>query len=244
MNLFQGILTITSIETVARETKKFKFSVKRYAKLDGSGEVQDKPLPFLAGQFVSLQFTEKAWRAYSIASSPKETLIELVVRIVPGGIGSTILDAAKVGDEFNFKGPFGHFILSKNTKNNLIFLGTGTGIAPLRSMIIEENQKKDPRPMKLLYGGRDPHDIAYLDEIDTWSEKLNIKLGFSRTKDFGEYQKYAENCRITKFIEDRDCFDENSEFYICGNGNMVKSVVEILEQKKIEKNRIFMERFN
>lgn len=244
MNLFQGKLKIESIETVARETKKFEFSVCNYAKLNGSDEVKDTPLPFSAGQFVSLKFTEKAWRAYSIASTEKEDLIELVIRIVPGGIGSTIIDMANVGDEFEFKGPFGHFVLSENAEANLVFLGTGTGIAPLRSMIIEENRNKSPRPMTLLYGGRNPDDIAYLDEMTTWAENLDIKLGFSRTDNFGDYGKYAKNCRVTKFLEDDDSFDEKSEFYICGNGNMVKSVVEILESKEIAKNRIFMERFN
>ena len=244
MNLFQGLLKIESIKTVARDTKQFRFAVSEYADLSGENLQKNKPLPFQAGQFVSLQFTEKAWRAYSIASTEKEPLIELVIRIIPEGVGSMILDKAKVGDTFNFKGPFGHFVLSENSQANLIFLGTGTGIAPLRAMIIEESRKESPRPMTCLYGGRNPDDIAYLEEMENWADNLNIKLGFSRTTDFGSYQKHAQNCRITAFLEAPKAFDKNSEFYICGNGNMVKSVLEVLAKKGVEKERIFMERFN
>lgn len=243
MRIFQGVVKIESIETVARETKKFLFSVKNYSTLDGSESYKNTPLPFSAGQFISLQFTEKAWRAYSIASAPTEDLIELVIRIVPGGLGSGMIDKAVVGDEYNFKAPFGHFVLSENNDANLIFLGTGTGIAPLRSMILMEDIGLK-RPMKLLYGGRDAEDITYLDEMTTWTDDLKIQLGLSRTEDFGGYDKFAQNCRITEFLEQEGCFDTNSEFYICGNGAMVKSVQAILEEKNIHKERIFMERFN
>jgi ferredoxin-NADP reductase len=241
MQIYQGVLAIESIEMVARKTKRFRFSLVSGASLDGSKSLEQK-LPFCAGQFVSLQFLDKAWRAYSIASTPAEERIELVIRIVPGGLGSGILDQAVVGDTFNFKGPFGHFLLSENESANLVFCGTGTGIAPLRSMILTEKNQKN-RPMRLWYGGRDAQDIAYLDELKSWAEALEIRLGFSRDERAREYAGYAENCRITQFLEDGD-FDEKSEFYICGNGAMVKSLQELLAEKGVEKSRIFMERCN
>ena len=243
MNIYEGSCRIESIQTVARETKKFQFRIGKYKSLDGSHEGEGS-LDFQAGQFISLKFTDKAWRAYSIASTAQEELIELVIRIVPGGVGSTILDEAKVDDEFTFKAPFGHFVRSENRDANLIFLGTGTGIAPLRSMIIEENRTEQPRSMKLFYGGRNADDIAYLDELEQWApEHLTTRLGFSRDENATQVCGYSEHCRITKFIEEGD-FNAQSEFYICGNGAMVKSVQEILEAKGVEKNRIFMERFN
>lgn len=244
MHIFQGNLTIDSIEVVARETKKFLFRVGDYKSLDGKTVLSDR-LDFEPGQFVSLQFSDTAWRAYSVASHPSEGLLELVIRIVPGGLGSGILDEAKVGDDFVFKGPFGHFVLSKNTDANLIFLGTGTGIAPLRSMILEEMQSENPRDMKLFYGGRNRDDIAYLDEIKDWAprDQLTCRFAFSREENSANLGEFGEKCRITKFLEEGD-FDENSEFYICGNGDMVKSVQEILKEKGVDKARVFMERFN
>ncbi|MCK5461190.1 FAD-dependent oxidoreductase [Candidatus Gracilibacteria bacterium] len=243
MNLFQGTVKIESIDTVAKTTKKFRFSVENFASLDEKTKGSGK-LPFIAGQFISLQFTKRAWRAYSIASHPNKNLIELIIRIVPNGVGSTILDKAIVNDTFPFKGPFGHFFLSENPKANLIFLGTGTGIAPLRSMILEELKQKNPRTMKLFYGGRQADDIAYLDEVKMWHpEKVKVRLGLSQESKPSEIYDYAEHCRITKFLEEND-FDKNSEFYICGNGAMVKSSQEILHEKGVAAERIFMERFN
>lgn len=242
MNIFNGTLTILSVETVARETKKFVFSTKNLTKLDGT-PTDTNVLPFEAGQFISIQYEEKLARAYSIASAPSEELLELIIRIVPNGAGSMIIDKAQVGDSFKFKGPFGHFTLSNKADANLIFCATGTGIAPVRSMILTENQSNRPRKMKLFYGGRDQKDLSYLDEIANWTSSLKIRLGLSREEDGSKLGKHGEHCRITKFLEEND-FDDNSEFYICGNGAMVKSVTEILTQKEVAKNRIFMERFN
>ncbi len=242
MNIFQGTFTIKSITTVARETKKFYFQVKDYTSLDEKTSGTGK-LPFEAGQFINIKFREKLERAYSIASAPNEELIELVIRIIPDGAGSMVLDKARVGDSFPFKGPFGHFVLSNNPKANLVFCGTGTGIAPLRSMILTEMENTNPRPMQLLYGGRDLEDIAYTEEIDTWAPNLKIQLGLSREENASKLGPYGEHCRITKFIEEGD-FNNKSEFYICGNGSMVKGTLKLLAEKGVDKKKIFMERFN
>lgn len=239
----QGTLILQSVKTVARDTKKFRFAVGEVETFTGE-KIGEGQLDFDAGQFVSIGFTEKAWRAYSIASDPTESSIELVVRLIEGGVGSTALDAAQIGDEFKFRGPFGHFLLSEHQDAELIFCGTGTGIAPLRSMILTETQLKNPRKMKLFYGGRNRADVSYLDELDSWSPDLQIRLGFSREETAEKLGKHGEACRITKFLADKDYDQAKAEFYICGNGDMVKSVVELLDSQGIEKHRIFMERFN
>jgi ferredoxin-NADP reductase len=248
MNIYQGKLLLKSKGVVARDTLKFRFEPLSYESLDGAVKKEGK-LDFQAGQFLSLQFTDTAWRAYSIASAPNEDLIELVVRLVPNGVGSEALKKLDVGEDITFKGPFGHFGLSDNSSAELIFCGTGTGIAPLRSMILTEAKAGKPRPMTLLYGGRDNQDIAYLNELADWAPSLRIRLGLSRDEKIKETQaRYNSDwdlakCRITQFLENRELSD-NLEFYICGNGSMVKSVEGILEEKIVEKSRVFMERFN
>ncbi len=240
--LYQGEIQIEEIDVVARDTKKFLFSVKKLETLTGE-KMKVRDWGFQAGQFLSILFNEKVSRAYSIASVPSERLIELIIRIIPNGKGSMILDAAKEGDKFEFKGPFGHFVLSDNPDAHLYFLGTGTGIAPLRSMILTEMEAGSPRPMSLFYGGRNRSDLAYLDDLESWNPDMEIKLGLSREENPTELGKYGSHCRITNFIEERD-FGPNGEFYICGNGGMVQGVLELLEQKGIGKDQVFMERFN
>ncbi len=238
MNIFQGTLRVESIETVARDTKKFRFSVMDAKTLVPS----DEKFEYQPGHFLSLKFSETAWRAYSIASHPNEKYIEFVVRYVPNGTASDVFWKTKVDDTFEFKGPFGEFCLSKNDDAHLVFCATGTGIAPFRSMILEEVKKKSPRKMTLLYGGRNAEDISYLDEMSDWSDQLEVKLGLSR-EESTDIDLPWKPCRITTFLEEED-WNKNFEFYICGSGSMVKSVNELLEAKNVEKESIFMERFN
>lgn len=249
---------IISIDEVARDTKQFIFS---------------KPTDwnYKAGQFLSLKFTERAFRAYSIASHPDEKNIELVVRLIAGGIGSTVLGQSNIGDEFIFRGAFGHFGLTSSLREPqgsqpeaiqtpLYFCATGTGIAPFRGMILDEMKQKNPRPMTLLYGGRNTDDIAYLDAIRTWSPHLKVCIALSREPD----QNILDTCakkidatvikgRITDFLVDKKIvchpaldsgLAAKPEFYICGNGDMVMSVRKILLEQDVDKSQIIQERFN
>jgi len=240
--IYGGTLLLTHKEPVARDSCQFRFRVARVVPL--AGEILNQSnLPFLPGQFLSLQFKGTAWRAYSIASLPKEEEIELIIRFVEGGVASGVLQKSEVGDTFPFKGPFGHFLLNENSNAHLVFCATGTGIAPLRSMIKAEAQKTSPRPMTLLYGGRTPEDIAYLDELETWAKNLQIRLAFSRMDEADPLPKNAIRGRITQFLETEN-FSEQTEFYICGNGDMVQSVETLLKDKNTPSSHIFRERFN
>ncbi len=242
--ILTGDLFLQAKETVATDTIKFNFTFDNLKTL--TGEAVENNFVFTPGQFVSLGFTETAWRAYSIASTPEEQTIELMIRIVPGGIGSEALNAAKLGDKFPFKGPFGHFQLSSTPDAHLVFCATGTGIAPFRAMIKTEAAQSHPRKMTLLYGGKNADDLAYLEEANSWSDHLTVKLGLSRDPDLKIPENLkcdAAHCRITTLLEPFNK-DEKVEFYLCGNGAMVKSVQEILAEKGFEKNAIFMERFN
>jgi ferredoxin-NADP reductase len=228
MKIWEGALKLLSVETVARDTKKFQFA-------------RPTDFEFEAGQFVSMEFGKNVWRAYSIASEPSEKkILEFIVRIVPGGIASGVFDTLKPEETLWTKGAFGRFVRSSDENAELIFCATGTGIAPIRSMICAENVEKKSRKMKLFFGGRTPADLAYLDELSE-TENLEMKLGFSRTDDFGNFAKMAETCRITKFLEEEN-FSDNAEFYVCGNGEMVVETVKLLETK-IPGAKIFHERF-
>ena len=226
---------LTEIIPAARDTFIFRFT-------------KPNNWNFVAGQFLSLKFTEKAFRAYSIASKPTDDFIELVVRLIEGGLGSEALRVAKIGQKFMFRGAFGMMKLSETKNAPQIFCATGTGIAPFRSMILTELESENPRPMVVLYGGTDAKDLAYLSEL---SELVGVKtfFGLSRESDLSELEKFshqnsvAKKCRITQFLEQEN-FGDLAEFYICGNGPMVLSVREFLDQKGIEKKRIHQERFN
>lgn len=254
MNLYQGTLELTDKFETARDTVVLHLKLIKGEHLVTKEKITNQ-LPYQAGQFINLLVADKTWRSYSVASTPTEDEIELVIRYVPDGIGSEAIKKWSVGAEIEFKGAFGHFGLSDTAEAVLHFCATGTGIAPFKAMIREEGRKESPRTMHLYYGGRDTEDLAYLAELKNWAPNVHLHLGLSRQSElpgalffFGKNDgedKIVEidTCRITKFIEDKN-FAKNDEIYLCGNGNMVKSVVEILETKNVNQSQIFQERFN
>src|SRR3989338_6708771 len=117
--------TVTDIRQLASNVKQFRLAC-------------NQPFRFTAGQFVIAHVPhdgKTVKRAYSIASPPYETgHVELCIQIQEGGIGSTYFDHLKTGDRVTLTGPHGTFILPQPVTYDPVFLGVGTGIAPLRSM--------------------------------------------------------------------------------------------------------------
>jgi CDP-4-dehydro-6-deoxyglucose reductase len=125
------------------------------------------PLRFLAGQYVDVTSPAGVKRSYSIASDPADGgRIELQVRRVDQGALSTYwFEQAKANDLLRFNGPLGTFFLRPVAGLDLIFLATGTGIAPIRSMLAQlaaMPAPERPRSVSLYWGGRHREDL-YLD---------------------------------------------------------------------------------
>ncbi|WP_459192466.1 ferredoxin--NADP reductase [Halosimplex sp. J119] len=94
----------------------------------------DESFEYLAGQYVGLRYCGES-RAYSLASSPTSDTVEICVRRVPGGDLSPQLCAdLQVGDRVTMRGPRGELVLDDPSKRDLVFLATGTGVAPLKGM--------------------------------------------------------------------------------------------------------------
>jgi len=94
-----------------------------------------RPLEFLAGQYVGLRYGDHA-RAYSLASSPTDDELELCVRRVPGGrLSPRIAGELSPGEAVTLRGPHGDLVLDDHGGRDLAFMATGTGVAPLRSML-------------------------------------------------------------------------------------------------------------
>ncbi len=230
MPLPEGTLRLDRVHTVARDTLEFFFTV-----------TAPTPFGFVAGQFLSLEVKPNVWRAYSIASLPGDDQLILLVRIIPEGVGSQVLSAAQSGAEFRFRGPFGHFGLSPTPDIGLTFCATGTGIAPLRALILTEAAQPHPRPMRLWYGGRDTDDIAYLGDIAQWASTLDLTVCLSRQTALPAGGSYRTG-RITDLVTTAPLHDQ--EFYLCGNGDMVKDLTARLIAAGVSKNAIKKERFN
>lgn len=95
----------------------------------------EESVDFVAGQYVGLRYDGTS-RAYSLASSPTRDHLEICVRRVPGGrLSPAICETMAPGDEVTVRGPYGDLVLQDPSSRDLVFLATGTGVAPFKSMI-------------------------------------------------------------------------------------------------------------
>jgi len=95
----------------------------------------DADVEYLAGQYVGLQYRGTP-RAYSLSSSPTAEELEICVRRVPGGkLSPQLCDDLSVGEEVTIRGPYGELVLGDHSPRDMVFLATGTGVAPLKGMI-------------------------------------------------------------------------------------------------------------
>ncbi|MDB5965998.1 MAG: CDP-6-deoxy-delta-3,4-glucoseen reductase [Polaromonas sp.] len=133
-------------------------------------------LRFSPGQFIDILLPGGATRSYSIASAPRaEGVIdlELHVRHTPGGLFTDALfDTYAEGDMLKFRGPLGSFYLREDTDRPIIFVASGTGLAPIKAMVDYAVQRKLTRPMKLYWGGRRLQDLYLHDLVRGWQDML------------------------------------------------------------------------
>jgi phenol hydroxylase P5 protein len=137
----------------------------------------DQPLHFQAGQYVQVVIPGiEGSRAFSIANSPTQVQatgeIELNVRMVPGGAGTTWLhQQLKVGDKLQISGPYGRFLVRKSAKLPLIFMAGGSGLSSPRAMIQDLLEVKSLEPMTLVYGQRTREELYYDAEFRALAEQ-------------------------------------------------------------------------
>lgn len=130
-------------------------------------------IEFRAGQYVGLRYDGTS-RAYSLANSPTEDELEICVRRVSGGrLSPRICDGLAVGDEVTIRGPYGELVLQDHSSRDMVFLATGTGVAPFKGMIDylfetgRDQYEGAPRDVWLFLGAAWKDDLPYRAEFRT-----------------------------------------------------------------------------
>lgn len=204
---------------------------------------------FQAGQFVTLDLPigEKRlqrWRSYSIANAPNgSNQLELCIVNAPEGAGSTYLfDEVQEGAILKFKGPDGGFVLPEKIEKDLVFICTGTGVAPFRSMILDlKNSGKPHRNIHLIFGTREESGILYR---ETFEELAQTMPGFrydvvlSRQTDWPSWKGYVHQVYAELYPTPRP----DLEFYLCGWSNMIdEAVANLLLKLRYDRSQIHYE---
>ncbi|MBS3052393.1 MAG: FAD-dependent oxidoreductase [Candidatus Aenigmarchaeota archaeon] len=201
---------------------------------------------FKAGQFISVfvdKDNSKIVKPYSISSSPKEKkYIELCIKRVQGGYASNFLCDIKPGTELMIFGPNGHFNLHEPIDSDVIFVATGSGISPFRSMIealLDMNLSYD---VWLFFGVRNEEEIIYKKEFEELTKKhknFHCIITLSRPSSLWKGEKGHVQEAIKKYVTDA----KNKHIYICGIKEMVLDVIKLADQIGFDKDNTHKEEY-
>jgi Na+-transporting NADH:ubiquinone oxidoreductase subunit F len=201
---------------------------------------------------------EPAMRAYSMASYPEEKEIMLNVRIatpppradesVPPGIMSSYIFSLKAGDKCIVSGPYGEFF-AKDTDAEMIFVGGGAGMAPMRSHIFDQLRRlKSKRKMTFWYGARSKREMFYVEDFDMLAkENPNFKwfVGLSDAlpeDNWTGYTGFIHNVLYENYLKSHPA-PEDCEYYLCGPPMMNSSVIKMLLDNGVEPENIMLDDF-
>lgn len=202
---------------------------------------------------------ETVVRAYSMANYPEEKdIVMLNVRIaspppggpegIPPGKMSSYIYSLKPGDEVTISGPFGEFF-AKETDAEMVFIGGGAGMAPMRSHIFDQLKRiKTDRKMSFWYGARSVCEMFYVDEFDKlaeendnfeWHVALSDPLA---TDDWNGYIGFIHQVLLDNYLKDHPA-PEDCEYYICGPPMMNSAVLKMLDDLGVEEGNILLDDF-
>lgn len=202
--------------------------------------------------------SEVATRAYSMANYPEEKgLVKLNVRIatpppgndkVPPGVMSSFIFNLKPGDKVDVFGPYGEFFIQE-TDAEMVYIGGGAGMAPLRSHIFELlKHQNSNRRISYWYGARSLREVFYADEFEQLQAthpnfRWNLALSDPQPEDqWTGPTGFIHNVLFEEYLKNHPT-PEECEYYFCGPPQMSSAVVGLLDNLGVEKENIFFDDF-
>ena len=198
-------------------------------------------------------------RAYSMASYPEEkTVVKLNVRIatpppgaddsVPPGIMSSFIFNLKPGDKAVVSGPYGEFF-AKDTDNEMVFIGGGAGMAPMRSHIFDQLKRRHTkRKMSFWYGARSLKEMFYEEEFNELAEQnenfeWHLALSEPQPEDnWDGLTGFIHQVLYDEYLSEHEA-PEDCEYYLCGPPMMNTAVVKMLDSLGVPKENILLDDF-
>jgi Na+-transporting NADH:ubiquinone oxidoreductase subunit F len=204
------------------------------------------------------EVTEPVERAYSMANYPDEKgIIMLNVRIaspppgssgIPSGQMSSYIFNLKPGDDVTISGPFGEFY-ARETKKEMIFVGGGAGMAPMRSHLLDQLDRiKTDRKITFWYGARSKQEMFYVKDFDrlqaenenfTWHVALSDAVEEDK---WTGHTGFIHNVLFEEYLKDHPA-PEDCEFYMCGPPMMNQSMINLLVNLGVEDEDIMLDDF-
>lgn len=206
---------------------------------------------------VSHKSNEEVIRAYSMANYPDEKgILKFNIRIAtpppgtnhPPGLMSTFVFNLKEGDKVTVMGPFGEFF-ARDTDAEMIFVGGGAGMAPMRSHIFDQLKRlQSDRKISFWYGARSWRETFYNEEYDQLAEEFpnfewHLALSDAQPEDNWEGPTgFIHNVLYENYLKDHPA-PEDCEYYMCGPPMMNASVIKLLLDLGVEPENILLDDF-
>ena len=202
--------------------------------------------------------TEDVIRAYSMANYPEEKgVVKFDIRIatpppgsegIPCGQMSSWVFGLKPGDKVKVYGPFGEFF-AKDTDAEMVFIGGGAGMAPMRSHIFDQLKRlHSRRKISFWYGARSLREMFYQDEYDQLAAEnenfqWHVALSDPQPEDNWEgYTGFIHNVLFEEYLKDHPA-PEDCEYYMCGPPMMNAAVIQMLTDLGVEPENILLDDF-
>lgn len=206
----------------------------------------DKTFEFEPGQYVQVKIPgTDEFRAYSVATPPyMKGHIELIVRLVPGGLCSTYIHKAlEVGDKITFTGPFGDFFL-READSDIVGIAGGCGMAPIRSIANHLAGLGMPRRFYYFFGARTTKDLFFMEEFTELEKKYpNFKFIPALSEPSPEDKWNGEVGLITEVAERYLDQLDKIEAYLCGPPPMIDAAQILLANKGVKKANIYFDKY-
>lgn len=220
---------------------KDKVSSKVYRAVFAIPEGQEAA--FHSGQTVMMHVAADQNRAMSIASAPQDTKhIVLYHDVSPMGVGSKWMIDRSIGDTCELMLPLGRFIFHEENARPVVFLATGTGIAPFYSMIQDLIARGDTRSIALYFGVRHADEVFLRDELESLKNAHpNFVYTISVSQPPSDGSWTGKTGRITAHIFDELGDIASRDYYLCGGKAIVEDVRQQLIDHAVPSEQIFTE---
>jgi Na+-transporting NADH:ubiquinone oxidoreductase subunit F len=238
LNVRKFVSTVEAIVELTHDIKQIRLSLVE------PFEISHRP-----GQYIQVQAPSQdgpVFRAYSISSPVyKPDTVELVVKLVPGGVASTYLHNVIPGDTVSFTGPYGDFRLNEDPSVEIVCVGGGCGIAPIKNIIYTLYERWPDRVCWLFFGCRTKRDVIYLKQFEKLAKKHpSFHVVYALSDDLDESEDWSGERGFIHLSVDRYLEAGNlRQAFLCGPEPMIEAVKRILNTKGTRSEDIFYDKF-